>query len=168
MRWFMDQFDSPGAASERKACRLSPIDAGGDAPVEAAFSWRDGQSGAQSAKLPGPNRKPPLAAKERRAAKPQSGGPASMQRRRDRGETQSRTVEHRARQSPNGLPTSAFLSDLRVSALNSTVSGMRVSRAFAAPLRGVFLRQFHFGIRAQPRPPFSSAGSHLQPIPQTP
>ena len=61
-----------------------------------------------------------------------SGGSIATQRRRVRGETPSRMVEHHARQARNGLPTSASLRDLRVSALNSTRRGKRASRSFAA------------------------------------
>ena len=67
-----------------------------------------------------------------------SGGPISTQRRRVHGETQSRRVEHHAKQTRNGLPTSASLRDLRVSALNSTRRGKRASRSLAALPRCAF------------------------------
>ena len=131
MNWFQGQFHLSGAAPRETVCCLSPTDAGGNASLEGSFSWRY-TTFPGLAILPAPGRKPPLATKERNATQPQPGGPASTQRRRDRGETQSRTFEHRAQQVRNGLLISAFLSDLCVSALNSSVGGMRASRLLAA------------------------------------
>ena len=51
------------------------------------------------------------------------------------GETQSRRLEHCAKQLCNGLLLSAFLSDLCVSALNSIGGGMRVPHSLAASPR---------------------------------
>ena len=70
MNWFQGQFHLSEAAPRETVCCLSPADAGGNAHLEASFSWRDGTFPGLAI-LPAPGRRPPLATKEHSAAEPQ-------------------------------------------------------------------------------------------------